>query len=96
MNLQGQFSFEAGQAQDGYSTWVATRKKAAGELAKRMGLPLGHKVEVWLAGNIRLRGTLQLREERLFIQEDQIRHLELVVDGTPFMYREMESCVRVD
>jgi hypothetical protein len=37
-----------------------------------------------------------LKEEVLFIEEDRIRHLELLVDGVSFTYREMESCVRSD
>ncbi|SPE62703.1 hypothetical protein SBV1_890002 [Verrucomicrobia bacterium] len=69
---------------------------AAAELAQRMGLPLGHEVEVWLCGGIRLRGKLRLQEEMLFIEEERVRHLELTVDNVAFAYREMESCVRLD
>jgi len=59
-------------------------------------LPLGHKVEVWLAGSVRLRGKLHLQEELLFIEEDSVRHLALIAEGVAFSYREMESCVRLD
>jgi len=69
---------------------------AAQELARRIGLPLGHRVEVWLHGGILLKGTLKLREEMLFIDEERVRHLELSVDQVAFTYREMESCVRLD
>jgi hypothetical protein len=69
---------------------------AAQELARRIGLPLGHQVEVWLCGGIRLRGKLRLREDILCIEEERMRHLELVVDHVHFTYREMESCVRLD
>jgi len=65
-------------------------------LARRISLPLGHEVEVWLVGGVRLRGKLRLKEEMLVIEEDAARHLELVVDRVPFVYREMESCVRLD
>jgi hypothetical protein len=61
-----------------------------------MGVPLGHEVEVWLTGGIRLRGRLRLQEELLFIEEDSVRHLGLMVDHVAFTYREMESCVRLD
>ncbi len=61
-----------------------------------MNLPLGHRVEVWLSGGIRLRGILRLQEEVLFIEEERVRHLDLVVDKVPFTYRELESCVRLD
>jgi len=96
MDGQREFSFGARQSEHGYSRWVADRRVAAGELARRIGLPLGHQVEVWLSGGIRLRGKLRLREEVLFIEEDCVRHLELVVDHVAFAYREMESCVRLD
>jgi len=75
---------------------VAGRRVAADELARRMGLPLGHEVEVWLVGGVRLRGKLRLVENLLFIEEDRVRHLELMVDRVPFAYREMESCIRLD
>ena len=43
-----------------------------------------------------MHGKLSLREEILFIDEEKVRYLELVVDGVVFTYREMESCVRLD
>lgn len=61
-----------------------------------MHLPIGHQVEVWLFGGVRLRGQLRVREELLFIEEERVRHLELMVDHVAFIYREMESCVRLD
>ena len=95
-NAQGEFSFQARPSEDGYARWLEARTVAAAALARQMNLPLGHKVEVWLRGEVRLRGTLRLREEQLFIEEDRVRHLELMVDHVPFTYREMESCVRLD
>jgi hypothetical protein len=98
MSTQGEFSFdgEGEAASEGYTRWVAGRKMAAEELARRLNLPLQHQVEVWLTGGIRLRGKLQLQEEMLFIEEDRVRHLGLRVDNVPFAMREMESCVRLD
>jgi hypothetical protein len=96
MNEQGEFSFDPEAAGEGYSRWLAGRKLAAVELARRLNLPLHRGVEVWLVGGIRLRGKLQLQEEMLFLQEDQVRHLELRVDHVSFWLREMESCVRLD
>ena len=57
---------------------------------------IGHQVEIWLYGGIRLRGKLRLKEEMVFIAEDRVRHLELIADQVPFTYRDMESCVRID
>lgn len=96
MNSQNEFNFDADETGRGYTQWLAGRRVAAEELARRINLPLGHQVEVWLYGGVRLRGKLRLREEMLFIEEDHIRHLEFVVDRVTFALREMESCVRLD
>ena len=94
--MQGEFNFDANATEEGYTRWRSGRKLAARELAHRMDLPLGHPVEVWLAGGIRLRGMLRLEEEFLFLEEDHIRDLQLVVEKVAFALREMESCVRLD
>jgi hypothetical protein len=96
MNQQSEFNFEASAPESGYSKWLAGRRLAVEEIARKMNLPLGHEVEVWLSGEIRLRGKLQLQEEILFIEEERVRHLGLRVDHVAFSYREMESCVRLD
>jgi hypothetical protein len=96
MNAQSEFDFESSDPKEGYTQWLTGRRVAAQELARRIHLPLGHQVEVWLYGGIRLRGKLQLSEEMLCIEEERVRHLELMVDRVPFVYREMESCVRLD
>ncbi|MCI0538486.1 MAG: hypothetical protein L0Z50_25035, partial [Verrucomicrobiales bacterium] len=66
------------------------------KLASKLGLPLERKVEVWLRGDIRLNGTLKLREEQLFVPEERELRVELMVDGVPFTADEMISCVRAD
>jgi hypothetical protein len=96
VNRQSEFSFGTSGTDQGYTQWLAGRRVAAEELARRMNLPLGQQVEVWLDGGIRLRGKLQLQEEVLFMEEERVRHLELMVDHVAFTYREMESCVRLD
>jgi hypothetical protein len=96
MNSQSEFIFGSGGSDRGYTQWLAGRRVAVTELARRLGLPLGHQVEVWLLGGVRLRGQLRLQEEVLFIEEERVRHMELKVDHVSFAYREMESCVRMD
>jgi hypothetical protein len=93
---QSEFDFEASGACDGHSRWLEVRRLAARELARQLHLPVGHQVEVWLLVGVRLRGQLRLREELLFIEEERVRHMELMVDHVAFTYREMESCVRPD
>ncbi len=96
MNAQVEFDFGNGDAGDGHARWLAQRKLAVAELTRQINLPLEHQVEVWLAGGVRLRGKLQLQAERLFLGNDDVQHLGLLVDHVPFTIREMESCVRLD
>jgi hypothetical protein len=83
-------------SEQGYIQWLTARQLTAENLGRKMNLPLGHQVEVWLYGGIRIRGTLHLRDQFLFIDEQSVRHMELFVDHVSFSYREMESCVRLD
>jgi hypothetical protein len=96
MAQQGQFDFDSIGDDSGHSRWLVGRQMAAADLARKIGLPLGHMAEVWLRGNIRLSGRLRLRDEVLFIEESALNHLELTVDNVPFTVAEMESCVRLD
>ncbi len=93
---QGEFDFDTHRSSDGHARWVEGRRLAARELARRLHLPIGHQVEVWLFGGVRLRGELRLKEELLFIEEERGRHMELMVDHIAFTCRETESCVRLD
>jgi len=96
MDKQGQLNLEGEGHGDGHGRWLTMRRLAVTDLARRLNLPLGHKVEVWLAGGVCLRGQLRLQEEVLFIEEERVRHLELKVDRASFTYRDIESCVRLD
>jgi hypothetical protein len=96
MSAQGELNFESQKNEEGFMNWLSARQVAAEDLARRLNLPVGHEVEVWLAGNIRLRGKLRLGEEMLFVNEEHARHMTMVVDKVPFTLREMESCVRLD
>jgi lysophospholipase L1-like esterase len=93
---QGELSWYASSERDGYAMWQRQRREVMAQLARKLGLPLGHSVEVWLRGDIRLRGTLRLREEMLFMPDDREAQLQLTVDGVHFTTGEMESCVRSD
>jgi hypothetical protein len=93
---QQQFNFNSPTQSDGYNTWQQQRREALRQLARKMGLPLERKVEVWLQGDIRLVGVLRLREEQLFVPEDYQPKLELLVGNVPFTPGEMLSCVALD
>lgn len=94
---QGEFAFDSAPQTPprGYDRWKQERAAAREALARSLSLPLGHRVEVWLRGNIRLVGLLALREEKLLLDPANTR-LELVVDSVPFTPAEIESCVRLD
>ena len=96
MISQGEFDFDRSTSADGNTKWLTARRVTLPELARRLNLPLGHEVEVWLYGGVRLQGQLRLQEEVLFIEEERVRHLPLLVDEVSFTYRDMESCVRLD
>jgi hypothetical protein len=93
---QPELSFDAPEPQGGYDRWQQDRQAAKRELAQRLGLPLGHQVEVWLRGEVRLRGRLDLAEEKLFVPEGNDPHLRLAIGRTSFEAGEIESCVRTD
>lgn len=80
----------------GFESWREQRQRAVQVLGKKLGLPLGHQVELWLRGGIRLRGRLRLREERLFLEDPPDPELEFEVDRVPFKAAEVESFVRLD
>ena len=97
MTSQDEFNFDgAGQAPDGHAPWLAGRQATLTELAHRLNLPLGHRVEVWLRGSTRLRGVLRLKDDLLLVEEAEVRNLQLVVDRVAFGFGEIDSCVRMD
>jgi hypothetical protein len=96
MNAQGELNLDGANSGGGYTQWLESRRVATAEMARWMGLPIGHVVEVWLVGGIRLQGKLGLQEEVLFIEEERVRHMGLQVDNVSFTWRELESCIRID
>ena len=91
--VQREFNFDPDGSEEGYRGWQEQRRAAMRELAVKIGLPLGRKVEVWLRGEIRLIGILRLREETLFVPEKRDAQLELIVDNVPFSPAEITACV---
>jgi len=97
MSPQDEFDFSAsGKQSDGLTDWRAEFDRTKRELAATMGLPLDCPVEIWLKGEIRLKGALKLHENRLFVDQKRYFSLELVVDGVRFTAAEIESCIRLD
>jgi hypothetical protein len=86
----------AGGSEAEFNQWHAQRCEALLQMARKLGLPLAHPVEVWLLDGVRLRGVLRLAEETLFIDDALEPALELMVDGVRFTPAEIQSCVRQD
>ena len=86
---QIEFGFDgAGKEEDGYGAWMRERNEAIGAMARQLGLPLGHQVQVWLKDGTLLKGRLLLRELGSAV--------ELMIGQVGFAVSEIESCVRVD
>jgi hypothetical protein len=96
LSAQHEFNFDHKGNEEGYQGWQEQRRAAMRQLALKIGLPLGRRVEVWLRGEIRLLGILRLREETLFVPEEREAPLELIVDNVPFSPAEITSCVCVE
>lgn len=96
MDSQFELEFGSSQSSAGYDGWVAQRKRASLELGKKLNLPIGHAVEVWLKGGIRLRGVLHLSHDILVVEDAPPDDLRFRVDGVEFALAEMESFVRMD
>ncbi len=101
MSEQGTLNFDApgdggGALGAGHARWLFDRLRAKKALARKLNLPLGHDVEVWLHGGIRLRGELCLKEELLFVENDRVNELELLIGKATFLAHDIESCVRMD
>jgi hypothetical protein len=95
LNDQSQFDFSS-PAPDGLTRWRQERELAWNTLAARLGMPLGHPVEVWLKNGIKLTGRLELKENALILDVVNEKNLELCIGRADFNYAEIESCVRTD
>lgn len=65
-------------------------------MARKLGLPLGNQVEVWLKNGVLLRCKLELAESVLLLDTIDERKLKLMIGRADFMYSDLDSCVRMD
>src|SRR5512145_2900300 len=93
---QMELDFGLSRVSPGYERWQEQRRAATEALARQMGFPLGHEVEIWLRDGMRLRGLLRLKEEKLFVPEKRDPDVELAVGRVPFRPADVESCLRLD
>ncbi len=80
MPSQIQLDFGSGDG-NGYAAWQKQTAERRRELARKLGLPIGHRIEVELRCGQILRGHLRLREP---LGKDLKSSLELEVDGVTF------------
>jgi hypothetical protein len=93
---QLEITFDSAVNNGGFQSWLDARRLAMTKLAAQLGLPLGRTVEIWLKGDVRLNGVLQLAEAPLFVDERRNLELELRIDRCTFTPRDIEACVCVD
>ena len=93
---QLEIEFGASAQEHGFQAWLNQRRAALTALARQLGLPIGHPVEVWLKGDVRLSGVLELAEAPLFVRDAQNAQFELRVERCTFTPADIESCVKLD
>ena len=76
--------------------WRRQRERASAQMARKLGLPIGYEVEVWLKNGVMLRGKLELEESVLLLDTIDEHKLKLVIGRADFMYPDLDSCVRMD
>ena len=86
---------EHSRSGDGYAAWQQQRLQAARQISQRLGLPLGHEVELHLLDGVVLRGRLRLKEELLFPEVQDLGDVELAIGRATLKHSEIESCLRL-
>ena len=99
---QGEFQFEQNATaahllkHDGVASWREEQAAAMRALSRKLGLPIGHKVEVCLKDGVIVTGRLTAGEVVLDLENLDKGKLALQVGDLVFFYHELESCVRLD
>lgn len=81
---------------DALTIWRAARREQMEKLAKKQGLPLGHRVRVEFACGPPLEGLLLLNEETLFVKDRRDPKLHLRIGTADFHADEISACVRIE
>ena len=97
MSEQLSLNFEGAPATiSGLDLWREQRRAETESLARRLGLPIGHAVQIWLTSGTLLEGTLLLAEDDLLLDHERSTKLRLQIDRADFQASEIASCVRID
>jgi len=92
---QGELSFSK-PGPDGLQAWYDQRDADRRQLARDVGLPIGHPVECELNDGAILKGKLELAENVLWIEAGRRLDLELRIGRCTFRVRDIARCVRQD
>jgi len=92
---QDELSF-SGSGPDGLKAWYDQRDADRRQLARDVGMPIGHPVEIELADGTILTGKLELAENLLWIEAGRRLDLELRIGACNFRVRDVARCVRKD
>jgi hypothetical protein len=96
-NEQLGFDFQSSRdGGDGYSRWQSERRAAQDALARKLGFPIGHKVEVELKGEVVIRGLLQVADHELWMEPNRDFKIRLRIERCTFAASEIVRCVRLD
>src|SRR5438477_12190076 len=80
---------------DGLACWRGEREQATHALAIKLGLPIGHPVEVLLKDGVVLRGKLRVGEVLSDLEKFDRNKVAMQVESVIFFFSEIESCVRL-
>jgi hypothetical protein len=94
-DAQPELNFSSG-SEKGWHDWHNARRYQLEQLGISLGIPIGHICEVWLAGGIRLRGKLRMKEDIPVPDAQKWEETIFEIGGVSFRIAEMESCVRSD
>lgn len=93
---QIEFRFATDGAPADEDSWHQQRRQATRQLGEKLGLPLGHRVQVRLTDGVVVEGRLVLPEEILILDSVDTSNLELRVGRTTFRHSDIAACVRMD
>lgn len=81
---------------DGLHAWRNERRRQIEALARKQGLPIGHRVRVDFENGPPLEGLLVLNEELLFAPTGKQPDLHLRIGNADFHADEIAGCTRIE
>ncbi|MCS1411165.1 MAG: hypothetical protein M2R45_04362 [Verrucomicrobia subdivision 3 bacterium] len=89
-------NFDEPTKERGYRAWLKERTEVQRKLVQELRFPLNKNVEVWLQGNVRLEGKLELAPVKKAKTKQEKDDLLLRIGRATFHYREIMSCININ